>query len=140
VIVGEFERRLSPVMRQHHVAGDKVFVDYSGKKIAIVNPATGVVREVEIFVALLGASNYTYAEASWTQTLPNWIEAHDSTSLAACRSPIRGAGWTCGQSVDAVEWPAYFRWTSMSLKERRSMTLDCSLRLGRKRSPLSMCS
>jgi hypothetical protein len=63
-------------MRQQHVAGDKVFVDYSGKKIAIVNPATGEVREVEIFVALLGASNCTYAEASWTQTLPNWIEAH----------------------------------------------------------------
>ena len=46
----EFERRLSPVMRQHHVAGDKVFVDYSGKKIAIVDPATGEVREAEIFV------------------------------------------------------------------------------------------
>ena len=72
----EFERRLSPVMRQHHVAGDKVFVDYSGKKIAIVNPATGEVREAEIFVAVLGASNYTYAQATWTQTLPDWIEAH----------------------------------------------------------------
>src|ERR1700736_6308968 len=72
----EFERRLSPVMRQHHIAGDKVFVDYSGKKIAIVDPATGEVREAEIFVAVLGASNYTYAEATWTQTLPDWIEAH----------------------------------------------------------------
>src|SRR5215467_10835273 len=72
----EFERRLFPVMRQHHVAGDKVFVDYSGKKIAIVNPATGEVREAEIFIAVLGASNYTYAQASWTQTLPDWIEAH----------------------------------------------------------------
>jgi transposase len=72
----EFERRLSPVMRQHHVAGDKVFVDYSGKKIAIVDPATGEVRDAEIFVAVLGASSYTYAEATWTQTLPDWIEAH----------------------------------------------------------------
>ena len=72
----EFERRLSPVMRQHHAAGDKVFVDYSGKKIAIVDPMTGEVREAEIFVAVLGASNYTYAEASWTQKLPDWIEAH----------------------------------------------------------------
>jgi transposase len=72
----EFERRLSPVMRQHHIAGDKVFVDYSGKKIAIVDPATGEVREAEIFVAVLGASNYTYAEATWTQTLSDWIEAH----------------------------------------------------------------
>jgi len=72
----EFERRLSPVMRQHHVAGDKVFVDYSGKKIAIVDPSTGEVRDAEIFVAVLGASNYTYAEATWTQTLPDWIGAH----------------------------------------------------------------
>nr|WP_249812042.1 MULTISPECIES: hypothetical protein [unclassified Bradyrhizobium] len=57
----EFERRLSPTMRQDHPAGDKVFVDYSGKKIMIVDRATGVVREAEIFVAVLGASNYTYA-------------------------------------------------------------------------------
>lgn len=71
-----FERRLSPVMHQHHIAGDKVFVDYSGKKIAIVDPATGEARYAEIFVAVLGASNYTYAEATWTQTLPDWIEAH----------------------------------------------------------------
>ena len=63
----EFERRLSPVMRQHHAAGDKVFVDYSGKKVPIVDPVTGVVREAEIFVAVLGASNLTYAEATWTQ-------------------------------------------------------------------------
>ena len=51
-----FERRLSPVMRQHHAAGDEVFVDYSGKKVPIVDPVTGVVREAEVFVAVLGAS------------------------------------------------------------------------------------
>jgi transposase len=72
----DFEHRLSPTMRQHHVAGDKVFVDYSGKKVAIIDPATGEVQSAEIFVAVLGASNYTYAEASWTQTLPDWIGAH----------------------------------------------------------------
>src|SRR3954447_13798205 len=72
----EFERRLSPGMRQHHAAGDKGVVDYLGKKIGIVDPETGVVRDAEIFVAVLGASNYTYAEATWTQTLPDWIEAH----------------------------------------------------------------
>lgn len=72
----EFERRLSPVMRQHHAAGDKVFVDYSGKKLAIVDPATGVVHDAEIFVGVLGASNYTYAEATWTQGLADWIGAH----------------------------------------------------------------
>jgi transposase len=71
-----FESRLAPTMRQDHVAGDKVFVDYSGKKIAIVDPGSGEVREAEIFVAVLGASNFTYAEATWTQTLPDWIGAH----------------------------------------------------------------
>jgi transposase len=72
----EFEARLSPVMRQEHRAGDKVFVDYSGKKIGITDPTTGTVREAEIFVAVLGASNYTYAEATWSQALPDWIGAH----------------------------------------------------------------
>src|SRR3954452_23688874 len=72
----EFARRLSPSMRQNHVAGDKGFIDYSGKKIAIINPMTGEAREAEIFVAVLGASNLTYAEATWTQGLPDWIGAH----------------------------------------------------------------
>jgi transposase len=72
----EFERRLSPVMRQDHAAGDKVFVDYSGKKIGIVDRATGAIREAEIFVAVLGASSFTYAEATWSQALPDWIGAH----------------------------------------------------------------
>ena len=71
-----FERRLSPVMRQHHVAGEKAFVDYSGKRIAIVDPTTGEIHEAEIFVGVLGASNLTYAEATWTQQLPDWTGAH----------------------------------------------------------------
>lgn len=51
-------------------------MDYSGKKIAIVDPLTGEIRAAEIFVGVLGASGYTYAEATWTQTLPDWIGAH----------------------------------------------------------------
>ena len=72
----DFERRLSPTMRQHHVAGDKVFVDYSGKTAPIVDRITGEIHPAQLFVAVLGASNYTYAEVSWTQTLPDWIGAH----------------------------------------------------------------
>jgi transposase len=72
----EFERRLSPTMRQHHVAGDKVFVDFSGKRLEVIDPASGTIRPAEIFVGVLGASSYTYAEATWTQTLPDWIGAH----------------------------------------------------------------
>lgn len=71
----EFEARLSPVMRQEHRADDKVFVDYSGKKISIIDRATGEVGEAEIFVAVLGASSFTYAEATWTQALPDWLRA-----------------------------------------------------------------
>lgn len=72
----EFEKRLSPTMRQSHVPGDKVFVDFSGKTLPIVDPRTGEVREAQIFVAVLGASGYTYAEAVWTQGLSDWIGAH----------------------------------------------------------------
>ena len=71
-----FEKRLSPVMRQHHRPGDKVFVDFSGKTLPIVDPVTGEIRQAQIFVAVLGASSLTYAEAVWTQTLPDWIGAH----------------------------------------------------------------
>lgn len=71
-----FERRLSPMMRQEHVAGDKVFVDYSGKKLPIADRKTGEIREAEIFLGVLGASSYTFAEATWSQTLPDWIGSH----------------------------------------------------------------
>lgn len=71
-----FQQRLSPVMRQHHVAGDKLFVDYSGKRLGISDPVTGEIRMAEIFVAVLGASNYTFAEVTWSQTLPDWIGSH----------------------------------------------------------------
>ena len=63
-------------MRQHHVAGEKAFVDYSGKRIGIADPTTGEIRDAEIFVGVLGASNLTYAEATWTQALPDWTGAH----------------------------------------------------------------
>ncbi|EKD7602480.1 hypothetical protein OSF41_003028 [Listeria monocytogenes] len=76
-----FEQRLSPTMRQEHAAGDKVFVDYSGKKVPIVDRKTGEVREAELFVGVLGASSYTFAEATWTQTLPDWIGSHVDTSI-----------------------------------------------------------
>jgi transposase len=63
-------------MRQVHYAGDKCFVDYAGQKPRIVEPTTGEVIEVELFVAVLGASNYTYAEATRTQQVPDWLASH----------------------------------------------------------------
>lgn len=69
-------KRRGLVMRQVHVAGDKMLVDYSGKKPSIVDPATGEVIDTELFVAVLGASNYTYAEATYSQRGPDWIGSH----------------------------------------------------------------
>jgi transposase len=72
----EWLARRGLVMRQVHVAGDAMFVDYSGKRPSIIDPATGEVVEVELFVAVLGASNYTYAEATRSQRGPDWIASH----------------------------------------------------------------
>ena len=71
--------KLSPTMRQTHTAGDKLFVDYAGTTIEIFDGLTGEVLTAQLFVASLGASSYTYAEATWTQTLPDWIGAHVRT-------------------------------------------------------------
>jgi len=71
-----WEGALEPVLRQHYMAGEKLFVDYAGQTVPVVDRRTGEVREAQIFVAVLGASNYTYAEATWTQGLPDWIGAH----------------------------------------------------------------
>lgn len=70
---------LDVVMRQPHRAGEKLFVDYAGQTAAVVDRTTGEMREAQIFVAVLGASNYTYAEATWTQQLPDWIGSHVRT-------------------------------------------------------------
>ena len=63
-------------MRQVHRAGEKTFIDFSGKRPTVVDRRTGEVRSVELFVAVLGASSYTYAEATATQQLPDWVGAH----------------------------------------------------------------
>jgi transposase len=71
-----WERRLSPTMRQHHVAGERMFVDYAGTTLEVMDATTGEVRDCQLFVAVLGASNYTYAEATFTQRLVDWIGSH----------------------------------------------------------------
>ena len=63
-------------MRQSHRAGERMFIDYSGKKLHLVDPNSGEVTTVELFVAVLGASNYTYAEATMSQSLPDWIASN----------------------------------------------------------------
>jgi transposase len=74
-----FEARLSPTMRQSHVAGERMFVDYAGTTLEVIDASTGGTRTAQLFVAVLGASNYTYAEATWTQGLSDWIGSHTRT-------------------------------------------------------------
>jgi transposase len=72
----QFRSRLKLSMRQTHKVGEKLFVDYSGDGVPIVDPQTGEIRRAQIFVAVLGASGYTFAEATLSQTLPDWIGSH----------------------------------------------------------------
>ena len=69
-------KRLRPSMRQVHRAGEKTFIDFSGKRPSLVDRRTGELRPVELFVSVLGASGLTYAEATRTQELPDWVDAH----------------------------------------------------------------
>lgn len=64
------------VLRQNHIPGDKMFVDYAGQTASVIDAATGEERPAQVFVAVLGASSYTFAEATWTQALPDWIGSH----------------------------------------------------------------
>jgi len=72
----EWAGRLKLSLRQIHIAGEKLFVDYSGHTMEVVDGLSGEVLAVQIFVAVLGASNYTFAEATLTQSLPDWISSH----------------------------------------------------------------
>lgn len=69
----QWSRKVNPVMHMNHKAGDKMFVDYAGKTLSITDPETGEIREVQFFVAILGASQYTYAEASVSQKKEDFI-------------------------------------------------------------------
>jgi transposase len=64
------------VLRQEHRAGEKTFVDHAGDTIPVIDSSTGQTRAAYVFVAVLGARNYTYAEATWTRALPDWIGSH----------------------------------------------------------------
>jgi transposase len=72
----EWLKTVSPTMRQTHAAGEKLFVDWAGDTVPVFDAMTGEERRAHIFVAVLGASNYTYTEARWSEALPEWIGAH----------------------------------------------------------------
>jgi transposase len=71
-----WKKHLDVSMRQTHKSGEKLFVDYAGQTLPVVDRETGEIRQAQIFVAVLGASNYTFAHAAFDQSLPNWIGSH----------------------------------------------------------------
>ncbi len=71
-----YVKQISPVMRQTHKAGEKTFVDYAGMTMPWLDPTTGEIHEAQIFVGSLGASQYTFVEATASQQLPDWISSH----------------------------------------------------------------
>jgi transposase len=72
----QWVKKLDITLRQEHRAGEKLFIDYAGQTVSIVDPKTGEITEAQIFVATLGASNYTFVEASLSQDLASWIKSH----------------------------------------------------------------
>ena len=115
------QQRLS--MRQTHRPGEKLVVDYSGKRPSVTDPVTGEQREVELYVAVLGASNYTFAEVTFSQTIPDSPAApcvHWSTSGHRRRSlfpisfaaPLRGLTATTPISIRrSTIWPSTTTWS-----------------------------
>jgi transposase len=71
-----WRQRLTLSMRQTHTPGEKLFIDYAGQTVSVTDGGTGEIREAQVFVAVLGASNYTFIEATWSQQLPDWIGSH----------------------------------------------------------------
>ena len=99
----EWRQGVSATMRQTHVAGEKLFVDYAGDTVPVFDGAPGAERRAHVFVAVLGASNYTYAEARWSEGLADWIGAHvnalafigGAPKLLVCDNLRAGVTATC---------------------------------------------
>ena len=83
----DWRKTVSATMRQTHAAGEKLFVDWAGDTVPVFDAATGMERHAHIFVAVLGASNYTYAEARWSEALPEWVGAHVNAFTAIAGVP-----------------------------------------------------
>ncbi|MBK7592266.1 MAG: IS21 family transposase [Betaproteobacteria bacterium] len=83
----DFVGTLRRSMRQTHVAGEKLFVDYAGQTVPVIDAASGEERRAHVFVAVWGASNFTYAEATWTETKRDWIGAHVNALTYAAGAP-----------------------------------------------------
>ena len=114
-----FETTLSVTMRQTHAAGERLFVDYAGDGVPVViDRLTGEIRMAQIFVAVLGASSFTFAKATWTQALPDWIDAHVRAFEAiggvpelSCRTMRRPpSSGPASTALVRTAWTQHSRW------------------------------
>lgn len=104
----DFKGTLDPRMRQTHKAGEKLFVDYAGLTVPLIDRTTGEIHPVQIFVATLGASSYTFAEATMTQSVPDWIGSHNHafaffggvTDILVCDNLKSGVTTPCRYEPD----------------------------------------
>ena len=86
-----WKQKLSPSMRQHHVAGEKVFVDYAGSTIDVINPKTGEAQAMKLFVAAMGASSFIFATARPSEGLADWIACHVDLLAGLCQPKLQRA-------------------------------------------------
>ena len=127
-----FKNRLHPTLRQEYRAGERMFVDYAGQTIPIHDAATGLVTPAELFVATLGASNYTYAEATLSQQLEDWIGAHvraleffgGSTQLTIPDNLKSGVSRACLYDPDVnptyQDWAAHYGTAILPARPRKA--------------------
>jgi transposase len=104
-LYGEWSKRLDLVLRHDHRAGEKMFVDHAGQTVAVIDRLTGETRDAYVFVAVLGASNYTYAGATWTRGLRDWISSHVRAFefFQGCTRLVVPDNWKSG-----VKQPCYY--------------------------------
>src|SRR5438552_15324356 len=97
---------ISPTMRQTHGPAEKLFVDFAGDTVAVFDAATGMERRAHIFVAVLGASNYTYAEARWSEGLPEWIGSHVNafTAIGGVPGAVEPAARAAAVGMEEARW------------------------------------
>jgi transposase len=102
-----WEARLPVTMRQTHLGGDKLFVDYAGDTVpVIVDRRSGEIRSAHLFVAVMGGSSLSFAHASWTETLPDWIDAHARRPRWKPPCASSNAGYSGGCATGAsTAWP-----------------------------------
>jgi len=75
-LYSRWKKKLRVSLRQSYKAGEKMFVDYAGQTVPVIDSKSGEVKDAQVFVAVLGASNYTYTEATWDQGLASWTASH----------------------------------------------------------------